>query len=126
METHKYLHAARVVKRLPWWWEYGELRRAVVVGLEAAPGDLAERDRPQPVGDMTAVRRPVLERDVEYGLDHVAPTTDEADGVAVARPGRAPDDRPGLGTPGTSRSGFPNSSRRCRRSRRCCARVVGR
>ena len=23
---------------------------------------------------MTAVRRPVLERDVEYGLDHVVPT----------------------------------------------------
>jgi hypothetical protein len=71
-------------------------RRAVVVGLEAALGDLAERDRQQPVGDMTGVRRPVLERDVEYGLDHVAPTTDEPDGIAVARPGRAPDDRPGL------------------------------
>ena len=85
MATHKYLQAARVVKRLPWWWEYGELRRAVVVGLEAALGELAERDRQQPVGDMTAVRRPVLERDVEYGLDHVVPTTDEADGVAVAR-----------------------------------------
>ena len=50
MATHKYLQAARVVKRLPWWWEYGELRRAVVVGLEAAVGDLAERDRQQPVG----------------------------------------------------------------------------
>jgi len=74
-------------------------RRAVVVGLEAALGDLAERDRQQPVGDMTGVRRAVLERDVEYGLDHAAPTTDEADGVAVARPRRAPDDRPGLVLP---------------------------
>ena len=40
-------------------------RRAVVVGLEAALGDLAERDRQQPVGDVTVVRRPGLERDVE-------------------------------------------------------------
>ena len=71
-------------------------RRAVVVGLEVALGDLAERDRQQPVGDMTGLRRPVLERDVEYGLDYAAPTTDQPDGVAAARPGRAPDDRPGV------------------------------
>ena len=74
-------------------------RRAVVVGLEASLGDLAERDRQQPVGDMTGGRRAVLERHVEYRLDHLAPTTDQADGVAVSRPGRAPDDRPGLVLP---------------------------
>ena len=78
--------------------EYARTRRRGG-GLEAALGDLAERDRQQPVGDMTGVRRPVLERDVEHGLDHVAPTTDEADGVAPARPGRTPDDRPGLALP---------------------------
>ena len=50
-------------------------RRAVVVGLEAALGDLAERDRQQPVGDMTGVReaRPRAGRRVPTrprGADH--------------------------------------------------------
>jgi hypothetical protein len=49
--------------------------------------------------DQRVVATRILERDVEYGLDHVAPTTDEADGVAVACSGRAPDDRPGLVLP---------------------------
>ena len=48
-------------------------RRAVVVRLEPALPDLAERDRDQPVGDVPGLGDALLERDVEDRLDHLAP-----------------------------------------------------
>ena len=71
-------------------------RRAVVVRLEAALGDLPERHGQQPVRDVPGLGHALLEGYVEDGLDHRAPAADQADRVAVAGPGRAPDDRPRL------------------------------
>ena len=88
-------------------------RRAVVVGLEAALADLAERHGEQPVGDVARLRHPRLQRYVEQRLDDGAPAADQADGVAVAGPGGAPDDRPRLVLP-EGRDGFPGGGRRLR------------
>ena len=52
---------------------------------------------------------PVLERYVEQRLDDAAPAADQADGVAVTRPGRAPDDRPRL-VPLERRDGGPGAA----------------
>src|SRR5262249_28375534 len=70
--------------------------RAVVVGLEAALAHLPERHGEQSVGDVPGLRGTVLQRYVEQRLDHAPPAADQADGLPVAGPRRAPDDRPGL------------------------------
>ena len=85
-------------------------RGAVVVRLEAALAHLAERDREQPVGDVPVVGHALLERYVEQRLDHAAPAADQPDRVAVARPRRAPDDRPRL-VPLERLDGFPGRGR---------------
>ena len=61
--------------------------------------DLPERHRQQPVGDVAVLGHALLQGYVEERLDHAAPAADQADGVAVAGPGGAPDDRPRLVLP---------------------------
>ena len=67
-------------------------RGAVVVHLEAALGDLPERDRDQPVEAAPVVGHPVLERYVDQPLDLAAGPADQGDRAGVAQPDR----RPGL------------------------------
>jgi hypothetical protein len=74
-------------------------RRTVVVRLEAALAHLAERDRQQPVRDVTVVRCARLQRYVEQRLDGASPAPHQPDGVPVPRPRRPPDDRPRLVLP---------------------------
>ena len=81
-------------------------RRAVVVRLEAALRNLAERYGDQPVALSSGRRRSLLERDVHDRVGDPAPAAEQADGVAITRPGRAPDDGPRL-VPLDGRDGFP-------------------
>ena len=67
-------------------------RGAVVVGVEAALGDLPERDRDQPVEPPVVVGHALLERYVEQALHLAAGAADEGDRARVAQP----DHRPGL------------------------------
>ena len=74
-------------------------RCAVVVGLEAALTDLAERDRQEPVGDVAVLRDALLELDVQQRLDDPPRAPDQPHRVAVPRPRRPADDRPRLVPP---------------------------
>ena len=63
---------------------------AVVVGLEAALGDLPERDRQQAVGGASVFGRAVLEGYVEQARDLAPRTADREHGVVVAHPHQRP------------------------------------